>query len=48
MTIRAVAIGGITRKIAALALGQVASYAGFIAPSRNAKGLVFHVTDVDA
>ena len=48
MTIRAVAIGGITRKIATLALGQVASYAGFIAPSRNAKGLVFHVTDVDA
>ncbi len=38
----------ITRKIATLALGQVASYAGFIAPSRNAKGLVFHVTDVDA
>ena len=48
MTIRAVAIGGITRKIATLALGQVASYAGFIAPSRNAKGLVFHVTEVDA
>ena len=46
--IRAVAIGGITRKIATLALGQVASYAGFIAPSRNAKGLVFHVTEVDA
>ena len=48
MTIRAVAIGEITRKIATLALGQVASYAGFIAPSRNAKGLVFHVTEVDA
>jgi primosomal replication protein N len=48
MTVRAVAIGGITRKIATLALGQVASYAGFIAPSRNAKGLVFHITEVDA
>jgi primosomal replication protein N len=48
MTVRAVAIGGITRKVAAQALGQVATYAGFIAPSRNAKGLVFHVTDVDA
>ena len=48
MTIRAVAIGEITRKIATLALGQAASYAGFIAPSRNAKGLVFHVTEVDA
>jgi len=48
LTMRAVAIGEITRRIATLPLGQVASYAGFIAPSRNAKGLVFHVTDVDA
>jgi primosomal replication protein N len=48
LTMRAVAIGEITRKIATLPLGQVASYAGFIAPSRNAKGLVFHVTEVDA
>ena len=48
MTMRAVAIGEITRKVAAVPLGQVAQYAGFIAPSRNAKGLVFHVTDVDA
>ncbi len=48
MTMRAVAIGEITRKVAALPLGQRATYAGFIAPSRNGKGLVFHVTDVDA
>ena len=48
MTVRAVAIGEITRKIAALPLGQAASYAGFLAPSRNGKGLVLHVTDVDA
>jgi primosomal replication protein N len=48
MTLRAVAIGENTRRIATRPLGQVASYAGFIAPSRNAKGLVFHVTDVDA
>ena len=48
MTIRAVAIGEITRKVATLALGQVAHYAGFVAPSRNSRGLVFHVTEVDA
>ena len=48
MTMRAVAIGEITRKVAAMPLGQAASYAGFIAPSRNGKGLVFHITDVDA
>ena len=48
LTMRAVAIGEITRAVAALALGQSATFAGFIAPSRNARGLVFHVTDVDA
>ena len=47
MTMRAVAIGEITRSVAALPLGQVATYAGFLAPSRNARGLVFHVTAVD-
>ncbi|MEO5687449.1 MAG: primosomal replication protein N [Burkholderiaceae bacterium] len=48
MTMRAVAIGEITRRLATFPLGQVASFAGFIAPSRNAKGLVFHVTEVAA
>ena len=48
LTMRAVAIGEITRSVAALALGQSATFAGFIAPSRNARGLVFHVTAVDA
>ena len=47
MTMRAVAIGEITRSVAALPLGQVATWAGFLAPSRNARGLVFHVTAVD-
>ena len=46
--LRAVAIGEITRSVAALPLGQSATFAGFIAPSRNARGLVFHVTAVDA
>jgi primosomal replication protein N len=48
LTIRAVAIGEITRRVAQLPLGQSATWAGFLAPSRNAKGLVFHVTAVDA
>ena len=48
MTIRAVAIGEITRQVVALPLGQVANFAGFIAASRNGRGLVFHVTEVDA
>jgi primosomal replication protein N len=48
LMMRAVAIGEITRAIAALPLGQVATFAGFIAASRNGRGLVFHVTAVEA
>ena len=48
LMMRAVAIGEITRAVAALPLGQVANFAGFIAASRNGRGLVFHVTEVDA
>jgi len=48
LMMRAVAIGEITRTVAALPLGQVATFAGFIAASRNGRGLVFHVTAVEA
>ena len=47
LLMRAVAIGEITRAVAALPLGQAANFAGFIAASRNGRGLVFHVTEVD-
>jgi len=48
LMMRAVAIGEITRTVAALPLGQVVTFAGFIAASRNGRGLVFHVTAVEA
>jgi primosomal replication protein N len=48
LTMRAVAIGEITRQVSALPLGRAVTWAGFLAPSRNARGLVFHVTEVDA
>ena len=48
LVMRAVAIGEITRTVAALPLGQVATFAGFVAASRNGRGLVFHVTAVEA
>ena len=48
MTMRAVAIGEITKSVAALPLGRCATFAGFLAASRNGRGLVFHVTAVDA
>ena len=48
LTMRAVAIGEITKSVAVLSLGQPATFAGFVAASRNGRGLVFHVTAVDA
>ncbi|MGM9488373.1 primosomal replication protein N [Ideonella sp. YS5] len=47
MQLKAVAIGEITRPVAALALGTPAQFAGFLTASRNGKGLVFHVTELD-
>jgi primosomal replication protein N len=47
MQLKAVAIGAITRPVAAMALGTPAQFAGCLAASRNGKGLVFHVTELD-
>lgn len=46
LEIRAVAIGDLTRTVQNMALGSPSTFAGFLAPSRNGKGLVFHVTAV--
>jgi primosomal replication protein N len=48
LEIRAVAIGQITRPLAALALGSSGTFAGFLAAARNGRGLLFHITSVDA
>jgi len=47
MQIKSVAIGHITRSLAALELGGAGSFAGFLASARNGRGLVFHVTAVE-
>jgi primosomal replication protein N len=46
LEIRAVAIGDITRQAGQLAVGAQAQFAGFLAASRNGRGLVFHVTSI--
>jgi primosomal replication protein N len=48
LQLKAVAIGAITRPAVALVLGTPANFAGFLAPTRNGKGLVFHVTEIEA
>lgn len=47
LEIRAVGIGEVTRTLAALALGAHSLYAGFLAPARNGRGLVLHITSVE-
>jgi primosomal replication protein N len=45
--IKAVAIGEITRRVGALALGGRGLFGGFLASGRNGRGLVFHITALD-
>ena len=47
MEMRAVAIGVVTRSLLALELGATGLYAGFLAGSRNGRGLRFHITSVE-
>jgi primosomal replication protein N len=47
LEIRAVGIGEVTRTLAALALGTNSLYAGFLAPARNGRGLILHITSVE-
>jgi primosomal replication protein N len=47
MEIRAVALGGITRQLAAMALGGSGRFGGFLAGTRNGRGIQFHITAVD-
>jgi primosomal replication protein N len=47
LQVRAVAIGRIAAPLAALELGADASFGGFLAATRNGRGLLFHVTDFE-
>jgi len=46
LQIRALAIGAMARPAQAWALGTVADVAGFLAPSRNGRGLLYHLTEL--
>ena len=47
LEIKAVAIGVITRSVGAMALGSLATFAGFLGATRNGRGLVLHITALD-
>jgi primosomal replication protein N len=47
LEIKAVAIGAITRHVGAMALGSLATFAGFLGATRNGRGLVLHITALE-
>ncbi len=46
MEMKALAIGAITQPLAALALGSEGVFAGFLAATRNGRGLRMHITEL--
>jgi primosomal replication protein N len=45
---RAVAIGAVTSGLLPLPLGSTGLFAGFLTSQRNGRGLLFHITEVEA
>ena len=46
LEIKALAIGAMSRPLGALALGQSGLFAGFLATTRNGRGMLFHITEL--
>jgi len=46
LEMKAQAIGAMTQPLAALALGSIGTFAGFLAAARNGRGLRLHITEV--
>ena len=46
LEIKALVIGALSRPLGALALGSSALFAGFLATTRNGRGMLFHITEL--
>ena len=46
LEIKALAIGAISAPLGALALGSTGVFSGFLATTRNGRGLLFHITSL--
>jgi primosomal replication protein N len=47
MEIKAIGIGVITQALGDMVLGHQGLFGGFLAPARNGRGLLFHITSVE-
>jgi primosomal replication protein N len=48
LELKAVAIGAISQALQTMGLETPAQFAGFLAAGRNGRGVVFHITSLDA
>lgn len=46
LQVRALALASMVSPVSGMTLGDQALFRGFLAPSRNGKGLVFHLTSI--
>jgi len=46
LEIKALAIGALSRPLGLMALGSSAMFAGFLATTRNGRGMLFHITEL--
>jgi primosomal replication protein N len=46
LSIKALAIGSFAASVSSMDLGETAVFEGFLAPARNGKGLLFHISGV--
>jgi len=46
LEIKALAIGALSRPLAALALGSTGLFGGFLGTARNGRGMLFHITEL--
>jgi len=46
LEIKALAIGALSRPLAALALGSAGLFGGFLGTARNGRGMLFHITEL--
>ncbi|MEI8266162.1 MAG: primosomal replication protein N [Betaproteobacteria bacterium] len=46
LELRALVIGSLVSKVALLPLGSPLFATGFLAPARNGRGILFHITDL--
>ncbi len=47
LSMRSVALGATAETLAKLKIGQIAKFKGFLAATKNGKGTVLHITDID-